>query len=599
MRNKKKEEDPDIDTSSHPRSDNKPKDKFQSKKIKPKKKTKTEDPDISTSSELYKEFQNYKQQNNIRLFSENNNNDENSPRNSKKKSSKKTSYVSKDIDKLTGYQEKEYDRLKREYENSKKNKSKFVLKNPFKKTKNKSNYDTNISIEDEYEKRLNYESVENKIKKPKSCFKGVIGIPIAAGIITFIVLFVIIIANIKGSQKEPEEKYVLKHNFTHIFLANKFRNEKFTKDEIKYIKENITLPNINEQMYVDLCLQGILLQKIPNQISNKPPNISVIKPVYKGVKYLNYSLRSIQNQVYTDYEIIIVDDNSPDNDATINKVKEFQKEDSRIKLIQIKNKERGLLYSFSIGILNAKGKYIMELDQDDLFIQPKLFSELYLIAEKNNYDIIKFWGIEMKDMYRVLKNRKQTLDGPVLNEEDLKIACYRMKRKNYLENGMVWDKFVKTDVYQNAVQAMGEKYYGKYIFCFEDFMLIFMLFRKAKSLKEYGRFGHLKFKHDDSVSAETSVNLDQSSKDQNVYEAFTYLEMIYEYSEDNARDKNLASLDLLNVMKYTKERISYRTANQAMSVFQKYMNSKDVNFVKKGQIAELYDYVNKKFNQNN
>ena len=92
-----------------------------------------------------------------------------------------------------------------------------------------------------------------------------------------------------------------------------------------------------------------------NKIKNLKKIILIIIPIYNGGKYLNYSLKSVQNQKMKDIEIIIVYDNSSDDSLKI--IYEYMKFDKRIKLIE--NKEnRKILYSKSIGILNSKGKYI-------------------------------------------------------------------------------------------------------------------------------------------------------------------------------------------------------------------------------------------------
>ena len=72
-----------------------------------------------------------------------------------------------------------------------------------------------------------------------------------------------------------------------------------------------------------------------------------------------------------DIEILIVDDYSEDNSLEI--INQLQKEDERIKLIRNK-KNKGALYSKSLGILKAKSKYTMILDSDDLFINKELFN---------------------------------------------------------------------------------------------------------------------------------------------------------------------------------------------------------------------------------
>ena len=85
------------------------------------------------------------------------------------------------------------------------------------------------------------------------------------------------------------------------------------------------------------------------------------------------------------------------------------KEDPRIRLIKNK-KNRNILYSKSLSALNAKGKYILELDQDDMFISDNAFETLYNLAEKNDLDLMQFrdfaWNkFKLKKRWRNLKNQ--------------------------------------------------------------------------------------------------------------------------------------------------------------------------------------------------
>ena len=89
-------------------------------------------------------------------------------------------------------------------------------------------------------------------------------------------------------------------------------------------------------------------------------------------------------------EIILIDDYS--EDKTLLKVNYYKKKDKRIRLI--KNTEnRKILYSKSIAALNANGKYIIQLDQDDIFIRNDIFDILYKEAEKNNLDLVQIRDI--------------------------------------------------------------------------------------------------------------------------------------------------------------------------------------------------------------
>ena len=68
------------------------------------------------------------------------------------------------------------------------------------------------------------------------------------------------------------------------------------------------------------------------------------------------------------------------------------KEDQRIRFLQNKA-NKGALYTKTRGILNAKGKYVMTLDEDDLYASSDAFSILYEEAEKNDLDIVGFGSI--------------------------------------------------------------------------------------------------------------------------------------------------------------------------------------------------------------
>ena len=96
-------------------------------------------------------------------------------------------------------------------------------------------------------------------------------------------------------------------------------------------------------------------------------------------------MRSVQNQNFSNIKIIIVDDGSMDNSIKI--IKELMKEDDWIKLIS-NFENRGTLYSKRRGILNAKGKYVMTLDHDDLYVKNNVFSILFNEAEKYNVDVL-------------------------------------------------------------------------------------------------------------------------------------------------------------------------------------------------------------------
>jgi glycosyltransferase involved in cell wall biosynthesis len=89
---------------------------------------------------------------------------------------------------------------------------------------------------------------------------------------------------------------------------------------------------------------------------------SIVIPLYNKANYIENTLKSVLNQTFTDYEIIIVNDGSTDDSVT--KVKEFN--DSRIQLFNQKN--QGASVARNLGIEKAKYEYIAFLDADDLWM---------------------------------------------------------------------------------------------------------------------------------------------------------------------------------------------------------------------------------------
>jgi glycosyltransferase involved in cell wall biosynthesis len=108
--------------------------------------------------------------------------------------------------------------------------------------------------------------------------------------------------------------------------------------------------------------------------------ISVIIPFYKVEKFAERCIRSVLEQTFTDFELILVDDGSPDNCGKI--CDEFAKKDKRIKVFHTEN--RGLSAARNLGIEKATGEYISFIDGDDA-VAPDYLEYLYKLV--NEYDV--------------------------------------------------------------------------------------------------------------------------------------------------------------------------------------------------------------------
>ena len=111
--------------------------------------------------------------------------------------------------------------------------------------------------------------------------------------------------------------------------------------------------------------------------------ISVIVPVYRVEKYLPACIDSILNQTFTDFELILVDDGSPDRCPEI--CDETAKRDARVRVIHQAN--AGLSAARNAGIEAAHGAWLSFVDSDD-YIAPQFYEKLYQTAQRTDADCV-------------------------------------------------------------------------------------------------------------------------------------------------------------------------------------------------------------------
>ena len=265
-------------------------------------------------------------------------------------------------------------------------------------------------------------------------------------------------------------------------------NEVIKIEEFGKIKTFLA-PNIIKKFnqYIDICIKGKLLDNNTYTLS-KDPKISVVMPLYKGGKYLHYSLRSIQNQKMKDIEIILIDDNSLDITPLL--IENYMKEDPRIKFI--KNEvNRKVLYSKSMATLNSKGKYIIQLDQDDIFIRDDLFDFLYEEAEKNNLDLIQFRDITKNNFHL---NRKTIVNCVgrhyILPKNNQYKTQPELKDTMYINNNvfLLWGLLIKADIYKKAIYYLWKIIINYQIIFHEDYLILFMIIILSQNYKYINYF---------------------------------------------------------------------------------------------------------------
>ncbi len=179
----------------------------------------------------------------------------------------------------------------------------------------------------------------------------------------------------------------------------------------------------------------------------KNPTISVIVPVYKAEKYLVRCIDSILSQTFTDFELLLIDDGSPDSSGKI--CDEYAKRDSRI---HVYHKENGGVSSArNLGLDKAKGDWVLFVDSDD-WISPNTFSEC--MNQCADCDMLRFGYTSVYD-----EEGTNTIEKcpETLNVKDfLKLVIERRIAVSVWGAVFRRDVFLSNGIYFDTTLRMGE-----------------------------------------------------------------------------------------------------------------------------------------------
>ena len=354
---------------------------------------------------------------------------------------------------------------------------------------------------------------------------------------------------------------------------------------------NTSEPSYNEiEKYIKFNLAGNLTNNKLLFFKRHNPKISIVISTFNGEVYLKPAVRSIQNQNFLNIEIIIVDDGSMDN--TVKVVKELMEEDRRIKLIS-NGINRGTLYTKTRGVLNSKGKYIMTLDQDNLYSINYAFSRLYNESENYKLDLLGFSTFSTPVEVKNIKQNKflNYFDTPIVRKPKIKRRFIGFI-KNEESGTYLCLYFIKTKLFLNIIKQLGDIFINRNIDAHDDTILMFLLSRKALSLKHLKKIFYILLEwpedYNEALKFQRKIKNCQRER-KNCYSYLTFTEIMFLFTENNY-DKYIADrcfqLWFLERDECKKQK---DIMNYAIKVCNLYLNNKYISSQTK---IKIYLYLN-------
>lgn len=112
--------------------------------------------------------------------------------------------------------------------------------------------------------------------------------------------------------------------------------------------------------------------------AERPPQISVLLPVYNAERYLQHALLSVLDQTFRDFEVIAIDDGSQDRSYSI--LRSFEQKDNRLRVICREN--RGLVETLNEAIGAASGEFLARMDADDICLPQRFERQIAFLKDR-------------------------------------------------------------------------------------------------------------------------------------------------------------------------------------------------------------------------
>ena len=161
--------------------------------------------------------------------------------------------------------------------------------------------------------------------------------------------------------------------------------------------------------------------------------VSIICPVYKAESYLHRCVDSVLSQTFEDFELLLIDDGSPDNSGKI--CDEYAQKDKRVRVFHKEN--GGVAAARQLGLENATGEYTIHVDPDD-WVEPNMLEELYAKAKAEDADMV------ICDYYKESLSRTRYMRQKPTKLEADTILRYILRGKLY---GALWNKLIRRECF--------------------------------------------------------------------------------------------------------------------------------------------------------
>lgn len=145
-----------------------------------------------------------------------------------------------------------------------------------------------------------------------------------------------------------------------------------------------------------------------SQVRTSTPRVSVLLPIYNGAAFVGGAVESVLAQTFDDFELLVLDDCSPDESATI--AAGFR--DPRLRVLQ-NERNLGQVATLNRGLREARGEYVARIDQDDVSLPARFTRQVELLDAEPSVAVVGTWSDIVDDEGARMEELRTRLDGVV------------------------------------------------------------------------------------------------------------------------------------------------------------------------------------------
>lgn len=284
-------------------------------------------------------------------------------------------------------------------------------------------------------------------------------------------------------------------------------------------------------------------------------------------KYLLKTLYSILNQSFDKFEIILIYDNKDQNNFYL--IKNYIKTYKNIKIINNK-KRKGILYSYSNGILSSIGDFIFILKSGETLSTENFLNDLFKIINNLRFDILEF--NLLINNHNNIKINSLSLYKCKHFKKEIKLDIFKYNKKQveiYQEKDLLTNKLIKGNIYKSIINKYKFIEFNRVIYNYFDEIILFLISKLDLIFKKININGIIQYINNIKI---LNINRIINNKNQKIIDSIFYINFLFDKSSNTFEDKKIALDEFYNLLSIIYNKYN-KITEESITLYKKFIKS--------------------------